>query len=101
MDERLRNQVEKERRDLTVLRAVVADGPIGIVKLSERTDIPEHKVRYSLRMLENDGFVEPTPEGATPADDIEEQIERVNEGVDELIGRLERIRDDEVVVDEP
>ncbi|WP_299268185.1 winged helix-turn-helix transcriptional regulator [Halorientalis sp.] len=100
MDERLRNQVEKERRDLTILQAVVADGPIGIVKLSERTDVPEHKVRYSLRMLENDGFVEPTPEGAVPADDIADRLERVNDGVDELVERLERVRDDEVV-DEP
>jgi predicted transcriptional regulator len=100
MDERLRNQVEKERRDLTILRAVIADGPIGIVKLSDRTDVPEHKVRYSLRMLENDGFVEPTPEGAVPADDIGERLERVNEGIDELVGRLERVRDDEVRMDD-
>ncbi|WP_336000892.1 winged helix-turn-helix transcriptional regulator [Halorientalis halophila] len=96
MDERLRNQVEKERRDLEILRAVVADGPIGIVKLADRTDVPEHKVRYSLRMLENDGFIEPTPEGAVPADDIDERLQRVNEGLDELIARLERVRDDEV-----
>ncbi|RXK49970.1 winged helix-turn-helix transcriptional regulator [Halorientalis pallida] len=100
MDERLRNQVEKERRDLTILQAVIADGPLGIVKLSDRTDVPEHKVRYSLRMLENDGFVEPTPEGAVPADDVTERLERVNEGIEELTARLERVRDDEVVVDE-
>lgn len=90
----------KERRDLTILQTVIADGPIGMVKLSDRTDVPEHKVRYSLRMLESDGFVEPTPEGAVPADDVVQRLERVNEGVDQLIGRLERVRDDEVVVEE-
>jgi len=79
MVDRLENQVEKEERDLNILREVIAHGPIGIVKLSEETGLPEHKVRYSLRMLENDGFIEPTPDGAVPVDDIEERIEHVNE----------------------
>ncbi|WP_246986459.1 winged helix-turn-helix transcriptional regulator [Halorientalis marina] len=99
MVDRLQNQVEKEERDLTILRAVIEDGPIGIVKLSERTGLPEHKVRYSLRMLENDGFVQPTPDGAIPAEDIEERVERINSGLTELIGRLEKLRDDEVEVE--
>jgi predicted transcriptional regulator len=99
MVDRLQNQVEKEERDLTILRAVIEDGPIGIVKLSERTGLPEHKVRYSLRMLENDEFVQPTPDGAIPAEDIEERVERINSGLTELIGRLEKLRDDEVEVE--
>lgn len=99
MVDRLQNQVEKEERDLTILRAVIEDGPIGIVKLSERTGLPEHKVRYSLRMLENDEFIQPTPDGAIPAEDIEERVERINSGLTELIDRLEKLRDDEVEVE--
>ncbi|WP_136716629.1 winged helix-turn-helix transcriptional regulator [Halorientalis salina] len=95
MVERLQNQVEKEERDVRILRAVIADGPIGIVKLAERTGLPEHKVRYSLRMLENDEFVEPTPDGAIPADDIEDRLATVNEGLTGLIERLEQVRDAE------
>jgi predicted transcriptional regulator len=93
--DRLLEQVEKESRDLAILEAVIADGPIGIVRLAEETGIPEHKVRYSLRMLENDGFVQPTPEGAIPAEDIDEQVAHVNEGLTDLIDRLERLRDAE------
>jgi predicted transcriptional regulator len=93
MLERLQTQVGKEDRDLTILRVIVADGPIGIVKIAERTGLPEHKVRYSLRMLENDEFVEPTPNGAIPADDIEERLRQVNEGVDSLTDRLGEVRD--------
>ena len=88
MVERLENQVEKEQRDVRILRAVIEHGPIGIVRLSEVTDLPEHKVRYSLRMLEEDELVEPTPNGAIPADDVEERIEDINEGIDHLVGRL-------------
>jgi predicted transcriptional regulator len=89
--ERLRDQVEKESRDLSILGAVIDDGPIGIVRLAEETGIPEHKVRYSLRMLEDDGLVEPTPQGAIPADNIEQRVDDINDGIDRLIERLEEL----------
>jgi predicted transcriptional regulator len=93
MVERLENQVEKEQRDVRILRAVIEHGPIGIVRLSEETDLPEHKVRYSLRMLEEDELIEPTPDGAVPAEDIEERIADINAGLDRLGERLEEIRE--------
>jgi len=89
--ERLSDQVEKESRDLSILGAVIDNGPIGIVRLAEETGIPEHKVRYSLRMLENDELVEPTPQGAVPADDIDERVADINGGIDRLVERLEEL----------
>lgn len=89
--ERLRDQVEKESRDLAILEVVIESGPIGIVRLAEETGIPEHKVRYSLRMLEDDALVEPTPQGAIPADDIGQHVEQINEGIDRLIDKLEAL----------
>lgn len=88
MIERFERQLEKERRDLQILEAVIRDGPIGIVKLSQETGVPQHKVRYSLRMLENDALVEPTPQGAVPAEDVAERVERINDGLDDLADRL-------------
>lgn len=85
---RLERQIEKEERDLTVLTAVIENGPIGIVRISTETGIPEHKVRYSLRMLENDGLVEPTQQGATAPDDIAERVGDINDGLDDLAERL-------------
>ncbi|MFB6311543.1 MAG: winged helix-turn-helix transcriptional regulator [Salinirussus sp.] len=93
MVERLENQVEKESRDVRILQAVIEHGPIGIVRLSDETGLPEHKVRYSLRMLEEDELIEPTPDGAVPADDVEEQIAEINDGLDQLIDRLEELKD--------
>ena len=89
---RLENQVEKEERDLRILQVVIDEAPIGIVQLAERTDIPEHKVRYSLRMLENDGLIEPTPKGAVPAEDIESRVADINDGLDRLVSRLRELR---------
>lgn len=94
MVQRLENQIDKEERDLRILRTVIGEAPIGIVRLAEVTDLPEHKVRYSLRMLENDGLVEPTPEGAVPAADIAERVEEMNAGIDRLVARLEALREE-------
>ena len=93
MVERLEDQVEKEERDIEILRVVLEQGPIGIVRIAEETDLPEHKVRYSLRMLENDGLIEPTPEGAIPGDEVADQLAGHNEGIDRLVERLEAMKD--------
>jgi predicted transcriptional regulator len=89
MIQRLVDQLEKQARDLTVLETVIEHHPIGIVRLSQETDVPEHKVRYSLRMLENDGLIEATQQGAIPAEGIEETVEDINASIDDLIARIE------------
>jgi len=91
--ERLETQVDKERRDIEILRAVIENGPIGIVRLADETDLPQHKVRYSLRMLEDDGLVEATPEGAVPAEGLEDPLAEINEGLDRLAERLDGLAD--------
>jgi predicted transcriptional regulator len=88
MIQRLADQLEKESRDLRVLAAVIEHQPIGIVRLSEETGVAEHKVRYSLRMLENDDLVEATPQGAIPGEGIEERVAELNAGIDSLVERL-------------
>lgn len=92
---RLERQIRKEKRDVAVLEAVLAHQPIGIGGIADETGIPEHKVRYSLRMLENDGFVEPTPQGATTPPDITDRIDGINAGVASLVDRLRDLQDAE------
>lgn len=93
MIQRLVDQLEKQARDLTVLETVIEHHPIGIVRLAKETDIAEHKVRYSLRMLENDGLIEATQQGAIPAENIEETVGEINAGLDDLIARIEAMGD--------
>jgi predicted transcriptional regulator len=57
-------------RDLVLLESVIKHGPIGLVRLSQKTNIPQHKVRYSLRMLQQDGLVEPSSGGAIATDKL-------------------------------
>ena len=93
MVDRLRTQVEKEERDQRILRVVIEQGPIGITRLADETGVPEHKVRYSLRMLEDDELIDPTPNGAVPVDDIDERLGRINDGIDDIVERLDAMKD--------
>ncbi|MCY4732213.1 winged helix-turn-helix transcriptional regulator [Natronomonas gomsonensis] len=93
MIQRLARQLGKEERDLRVLEAVIEHQPIGITRVATETGIDEHKARYSLRMLEEDGLVEPTPDGAVTAEGFETYATEINEGLDGLIERMQSLKE--------
>ncbi len=88
--------VEKEidmlERHLTVLKMVVENEPIGIVKMSNETGYPHHKIRYSLRVLEEEELIEPSSQGAVVTDDTEEFMDSLNSRIDDLTERLEAMK---------
>ncbi len=61
----LDREIELFCRHLNVLTNLKENQPLGIIKLSQQLGLPQHKVRYSLRLLEREGLVVPTPGGAT------------------------------------
>jgi predicted transcriptional regulator len=93
MIQRLARQLGKEERDLRVLATIIEHQPIGITRIAEETGIDEHKTRYSLRMLEKDGLVEPTPNGAVTAEGFEADIADINDGIDDLIERMQSLKE--------
>ena len=62
------------KRHIHVLKTLQEHQPMGIIKLSEITNYPQHMVRYSLRILEQDGLVEPSPHGAVTTDGVSETM---------------------------
>ena len=62
------------KRHVDVLKTLKENQPMGIIKLSEITNYPQHMVRYSLRILEQDGLVEPSPQGAITTDGVSETM---------------------------
>jgi len=68
----LRNEVDLIERHIKILRLVLKNKPIGIIKLAELSSMPQHKVRYSLRVLEHHGIIRPSPQGAEPTKKAEE-----------------------------
>ena len=70
----LTNVIETEldilKRHVLVLQTLKQSEPAGIIKLSELTKHPQHMVRYSLRILEQEGLIEPSPQGAVTTDSV-------------------------------
>ncbi len=92
MIDRLARQLQKEDRDLQVLQTVIDHQPIGITRIAAEAGLDEHKARYSLRMLENDGLIEPTQDGAVVVDDIDAELAAINTGLDHLIDRVDSLK---------
>jgi len=91
LNDNLRSEIEMFKRHIIVLRAVIREGAIGILKLAEVTALPTHKVRYSLRILEREGLIKPSPQGAVVTragiktlDGIKSEIELIEAKIMEL-----------------
>ena len=91
------NVAEKELnllgRHLDVLKTVKEKGPIGIIRLSQMTGQPQHMIRYSLRTLEKDGIIIPSPQGAIVTDEVHETLGTLESTLDEINTTVMKLKD--------
>jgi len=87
---KLTSELELLERHIRVLKITKENQPIGIIRLSELLGFKdqEHKVRYSLRILEDAGLIEATSGGARVTDGYDAFMEHVAEYLDELTERI-------------
>jgi len=90
LTDELRSELKMIERTIKILDMVKKEQPIGISKLSEKMDIEEHKIRYSLRLLQKDHIIEPTRYGASLTE-RHEKFEK--ELIEDLIEMEETIED--------
>lgn len=88
MIDRVKKETEMMRRHMKVLNTVDKNGPVGIVKLSDKTGFPRHKVRYSLKVLEQEELIEPTNKGARATENAKHFKQNLDDDVDKLIETL-------------
>jgi len=93
MIDRLEKEIDMLERHLTVLRMVNENEPIGIVKMSNETGYPHHKIRYSLRVLEEEDLIEPSSQGAISTERTEDFLEELGEKLDEMESRLNAMKE--------
>jgi predicted transcriptional regulator len=96
MIDRLEKEVDMLERHLQVLRMVIENEPIGIVKMSNETGYPHHKVRYSLRVLEEENLIEPSSQGAITTEQTEAFVNDLDGKIDHIIDKLEGMKIDSV-----
>ena len=67
-------------------------GPIGIMKLSLETGIPDHLVRYSLRVLEQQGLIAPSTQGAVASKSAKEAYSDLRTEIEKIAETLEEVK---------
>ena len=79
-------------RHLEVMTTVKEHGPIGIIKLSQMTGQPQHMIRYSLRTLEKDGIIEPSPNGAIVTDKVHDALGTIESTLDDFTTKVDDLK---------
>jgi predicted transcriptional regulator len=92
MLQKMKDEIELLSRHLEVAKAVADHQPIGIMKLSELLDLPAHRVRYSLHVLEQLGYIRASPEGAVATPRTLELFQHLNGDLNELIYLLSEMK---------
>ncbi len=87
----LRKEIELVLRHMKVLQVLREKGPMGIRRISTETGIPKHQVRYSLRVLERAGALNPTSRGARLTDGVDDYIAELSRSLEELDKQLSEI----------
>ena len=92
MIEKLVDELELLERHILMLKITKDNQPVGIIRLSEILDIPKHKVRYSLRLLEKEGLISPSTEGARVTDKYDSYMKEVSNKLDDIVKMVERLK---------
>ncbi len=97
LTEKVKRELEMLKRHLIILKYVMENEPIGILKLAEETGIPSHKVRYSLRVLEQEGLIAASAPGAVTTERTEIFLEDLDSVIDQLQEMTKGLKDVKIV----
>lgn len=90
---KLENEMELLERHVEMLKTIAGNEPIGIIRLAEMLKCPQHKVRYSLRILEQEDLIEPSTGGAVTTKRLQEFIDELKVTLDKMVVDVKKIRD--------
>ncbi|MEM0155797.1 MAG: transcriptional regulator [Thermoplasmataceae archaeon] len=87
----IRRDIQNLRRHISIIENLLKEQPQGIIKISQETGIPRHKIRYSLRMLEHDNIILASKEGAIISPEFVGNKERVLAESEEVVGEINNL----------
>jgi predicted transcriptional regulator len=90
------NRIEEEldllARNVDILEKLSKSPPIGIIRLSEALHLPIHKTRYSLHLLEREGVIQPSADGAVVTDKAQEFWANLNRSLDRMAAVIQHLK---------
>jgi predicted transcriptional regulator len=91
--DRISEELELLSRNVDILEQLSGRSPKGIIRLSEALHLPIHKVRYSLHLLEREGVIQPSADGAVVTDAAREFWASLDQSLDEMSRRVDHLKE--------
>ncbi len=92
----IESEIKILKRHIYVLNEILKNEPVGIIKLSESMNYPQHMIRYSLHILEQQGLIEPSPRGAITTKKVKKTTETlkkvladISKDIKDIISQIE------------
>lgn len=89
---RIEEELELIERHIEILKLVIENEPIGIIKLADMSRIPQHKIRYSLRVLEQNEMIRPSQRGAVTTEKVGNFLKGFPKKLDAFTKRIEKLK---------
>jgi predicted transcriptional regulator len=90
--DRIEQELVLLARNVEILERLSQSPPTGIIRLSEALRLPIHKTRYSLHLLEREGVIQPSADGAVITDRAQEFWASLNRSLDRMTEVIQRLR---------
>ncbi len=90
--DRIEEELELLARNVEILEKLGKSPPIGIIRLSEALHLPIHKTRYSLHLLEREGVIQPSADGAVITDKAIEFWAKLNQSLDRMAELIQGLK---------
>jgi len=91
--DRIVNELDLLARNVDILQRLSSSTPIGIIRLSEAMQLPIHKVRYSLHLLEREGVIQPSANGAVVTDRAIEFWNSLDQALDRMTESIQLLKE--------
>jgi predicted transcriptional regulator len=91
--DRIASELDLLARNVDILERLSGSPPMGIIRLSEALKLPIHKVRYSLHLLEREGVIQPSADGAVVTDRAREFWNSLDVSLDRMTGLIQHLKE--------
>jgi predicted transcriptional regulator len=91
--DRIASELDLLARNVDILERLSGKPPMGIIRLSEALKLPIHKVRYSLHLLEREGVIQPSADGAVVTDQAKEFWASLDQSLDRMSGVIQHLKE--------
>ena len=91
--DRIASELDLLARNVDILERLSGNPPMGIIRLSEALHLPIHKVRYSLHLLEREGVIQPSADGAVVTDRAKEFWATLDHSLDRMNALTQHLKE--------